>query len=254
MSWLWKRFLDHAKSRMTERLALTSYPIPAGFEQKRAMTGPRSRRSEVTTTSWAVKAPAIRQARAACVEAEGPPHVLNFVINPDHHYDLPFFGADLVSLPGGHLIALDLQPVLKRDASHTAPVWKRLQPVFEHWRSRLPDGGPIPQEAEPYFSKGFLWTRLPLDDETSLETTVFPAFVDYLEIYLDLVCEARPVQGDRSDALLAGQRRYTDYRSEKDPARGMLTRFYGSDWTEAYIHGFLFDLESAQTSSQSGLP
>ncbi|MEO1621008.1 MAG: phycoerythrobilin:ferredoxin oxidoreductase, partial [Cyanobacteria bacterium J06632_3] len=27
------------------------------------------------------------------------------------------------------------------------------------------------------------------------------------------------------------------------PARGMLTRFYGPEWTEEYIHGFLFDLE-----------
>jgi phycoerythrobilin:ferredoxin oxidoreductase len=32
------------------------------------------------------------------------------------------------------------------------------------------------------------------------------------------------------------------YRAEKDPARGMLTRFHGAEWTEAYIHGVLFDL------------
>jgi phycoerythrobilin:ferredoxin oxidoreductase len=44
--------------------------------------------------------------------------------------------------------------------------------------------------------------------------------------------------------LLAGQKRYTRYRAEKDPARGMLSRFYGSEWTEAYIHDVLFDLES----------
>jgi len=50
------------------------------------------------------------------------------------------------------------------------------------------------------------------------------------------------VTDDRRDHLLAGQRRYTDYRAEKDPARGMLTRFYGSEWTENYIHTVLFDL------------
>ncbi len=33
------------------------------------------------------------------------------------------------------------------------------------------------------------------------------------------------------------------YRAEKDPARGMFTRIYGPEWTEEYIHGFLFDLE-----------
>ena len=39
------------------------------------------------------------------------------------------------------------------------------------------------------------------------------------------------------------QLRYLRYRAEKDPARGMFTRFYGTEWTEEYIHGFLFDLE-----------
>ena len=29
---------------------------------------------------------------------------------------------------------------------------------------------------------------------------------------------------------------------KKIPARGMLTRFHGSDWTEDYIHTVLFDL------------
>ena len=47
---------------------------------------------------------------------------------------------------------------------------------------------------------------------------------------------------ERQKTLLAGQRRYTDYRAEKDPARGMLTRFHGSEWTETYIHSVLFDL------------
>ena len=39
------------------------------------------------------------------------------------------------------------------------------------------------------------------------------------------------------------QKSYANYRAEKDPARGMLTRLYGAEWTEEYIHGFLFDLE-----------
>ena len=60
--------------------------------------------------------------------------------------------------------------------------------------------------------------------------------------FVDLVNEADPVDEARSKQLLAGQHRYTAYRAEKDPARGMLTRFYGSEWTEAYIHDVLFDL------------
>lgn len=36
---------------------------------------------------------------------------------------------------------------------------------------------------------------------------------------------------------------YLHYRAEKDPARGMFNRSCDSEWTEEYIHGFLFDLE-----------
>ncbi|WP_263363428.1 hypothetical protein [Pseudanabaena sp. UWO310] len=39
---------------------------------------------------------------------------------------------------------------------------------------------------------------------------------------------------------------YLRYRSEKNPTRRMFNRFnrfYGSGWTEEYIHGFQFDLE-----------
>ena len=70
-----------------------------------------------------------------------------------------------------------------------------------------------------------------------------PAYLDYLHLYLDLVKEATSVSSDREQNLLSGQRKYTAYRSEKDPARGMLGRFHGPEWTENFIHGVLFDLE-----------
>jgi phycoerythrobilin:ferredoxin oxidoreductase len=178
------------------------------------------------------------------VEAGSAASVLNFVANPCSGFDLPFFGADLVTLPAGHLIALDLQPALKTDQRHTAPVWERLLPIWEQWQKVLPSGGPIPAEAEPYFSPGFLWTRLPLgsDGDALIENAVFPAFVAYLNLYLQLVAEAQPVTDERRPELLAGQSSYVAYRAEKDPARGMLGRFHGKEWTEAYIHGVLFDL------------
>jgi Ferredoxin-dependent bilin reductase len=47
--------------------------------------------------------------RAALLETSGQTQVLNFVMFPHPEYDLPIFGADLVSLPGLHLICIDLQ-------------------------------------------------------------------------------------------------------------------------------------------------
>ena len=241
--WRWQPFLDAAVESLTP-LVPRPYPVPQEFLQKIGETGSKAKPMPVTTATWACSTSKLRQVRSACVEAGPAASVLNFVINPSCNFDLPFFGADLVTLPNGHLLALDLQPVDKTDTQHTEPVWERLMPIFERWRGALPGGGPIPEEAEPYFSPAFLWTRLPLGKEGDdlIETVVSQAFQDYLNLYLQLVDEAEPVEAARSHQLLAGQKRYTSYRAEKDPARGMLTRFYGSDWTEAYIHEVLFDL------------
>ena len=241
--WRWQPFLDTAVEALAS-MQPKPYPMPEQFLQKTGETGSKAKPTPVTTATWACSTEKLRQVRSARVEAGAAASVLNFVINPSCQFDLPFFGADLVTLPNGHLLALDLQPVDKADAQHTQPVWDRLMPIFEQWRGELPGGGPIPEEAEPYFSPAFLWTRLPLGKEGDelIDRVVNQAFKDYLSLYLELVEEAEPVEQARSTQLLAGQKRYTSYRAEKDPARGMLTRFYGSEWTEAYIHDVLFDL------------
>jgi len=65
-----------------------------------------------------------------------------------------------------------------------------------------------------------------------------------LAAYLDLVDRAEPMtSGAKLDNILQAQLRYLRYRAAKDPVRRMFKRFYGQEWTQEYIHGFLFDLE-----------
>ena len=238
---LYQPFLDYALTLLKERLPLSPYPVPAGFESKEGTTGKGKRQETVLTTSYAFKSSKLRQIRAAHVQGGSSLQVLNFVIFPQLTYDLPFFGADLVTLPGGHLIALDMQPLFHEPAyqqKYTEPILS----IFTTHSSHLPWGGDFPEEATPFFSPAFLWTR-PQETEV-VETRVFEAFKDYLRAYLDFVEQAQPVtDSQRLSDILNAQRRYIDYRAAKDPARGMFTRLYGEEWTEEYIHGFLFDLE-----------
>lgn len=238
---IYKPFLEKAIALLEDRLDISSYPIPSGFEQKSAVTGKGKREATVTTTSYGSRAPKLRQIRAAHVQGGAALQVLNFVIFPELNYDLPFFGADLVTLPGGHLIAIDMQPLFQTDAyqaKYSAPIMD----MFERYQEDLPWGGDFPEEAQAFFSPAFLWTR---PAETSdVETLVFQAFQDYLKAYINFVEQAEPVADlERLEAIKHSQLSYARYRAEKDPARGMLTRFYGPEWTEDYIHGFLFDLE-----------
>lgn len=239
---IYSRFWAHATSVLEARLPdLTSYPIPEGFERKEEIVGKGKRAGPVLTESYAYCTPKLRQIRTAHVQGGAALQVLNFVMFPDMNYDLPFFGADLVTLPGGHLIALDMQPLF-----HTPDYVKRFSdPVkesYEKHRANLPWGGDFPDEAARFFSPSFIWSR-PSEDET-VETHVFEAFKDYLNHYLDFVEKAEPITDAKTLAEVKdSQLAYLNYRAEKDPARGMFLRFYGEEWTEEYIHGFLFDLE-----------
>jgi phycoerythrobilin:ferredoxin oxidoreductase len=239
---LYRPFLDHAIATLQDRLELRPYPIPEGFESKSATTGKGKRETTVTTTSYGFASPKLRQIRAAHVQGGDALQVLNFVIFPRLEYDLPFFGADLVTLPGGHLIALDMQPLFRDDRAYQNKYTEPVLPIFEKHRAHLSWGGDFPEEAQAFFSPVFLWTR---PSETStVETQVFEAFKDYLEAYLGFVERADPITDPAQlQAIEQAQLRYIRYRAEKDPARGMFTRFYGPAWTEDYIHGFLFDLE-----------
>ncbi|MEM6449435.1 MAG: phycoerythrobilin:ferredoxin oxidoreductase [Cyanobacteria bacterium P01_D01_bin.105] len=238
---IYEPFLAQAQALLEQHLDLSHYPIPPGFEQKSAITGKGKRAATVTTTSYGAKAPKLRQIRAAHVQGGEALQVLNFVIFPELEYDLPFFGADLVTLPGGHLIALDMQPLFQTDAykaKYSAP----LMEMFHRYQQHLPWGGDFPEEAQAFFSPAFLWTR-PEQAET-VKTHVFEAFQDYLKAYISFAEQAEPVtDAEQLAAIKRSQLAYARYRAEKDPARGMLTRFYGPEWTEAYIHDFLFDLE-----------
>lgn len=239
---LYQPFLDFAIATLQSRLDLQPYPIPAGFECKQAVTGKGDHQTEVLTTSTGLQSTKLRQIRAAHVQGGSALQVLNFVIFPRLHYDLPFFGADLVTLPGGHLIALDMQPLFREDPAYQARYSEPVLPIFHHYQQFLEWGGDFPEEAKPFFSPAFLWTR---PKETELvQTQVFAAFKAYLDAYLNFVDQAQPVTDpDYLQAIQAAQLRYLRYRAEKDPARGMFRRFYGEEWTEEYIHGFLFDLE-----------
>ncbi|MEM7063034.1 MAG: phycoerythrobilin:ferredoxin oxidoreductase [Cyanobacteria bacterium P01_B01_bin.77] len=239
---LYQPFLDYAIATLQERLTLSPYPIPAGFESNTATKGKGKRAVTVHTTSHGYSSPKLRQIRAAHVQAGDSLQVLNFVIFPRLEYDLPFFGGDLVTLPGGHLIAIDMQPLFRDSPDYQARYSQPIMPIFKRYQQHLPWGGDFPEEAQPFFSPAFLWTR---PTQTQAVTThVFDAFKDYLNAYLDFVEPAQPVTDQAQlKAIEAAQLRYIRYRAEKDPARGMLTRYYGAEWTEEYIHGFLFDLE-----------
>ena len=243
-NWRWAYFLDETIKAFST-FQTRPYPIDNDFLFRESFFGSSSNPKKVILETWGLKTEKIRQARCACLQAGEITSVMNLVITPFNNYDLPFFGADFVTLPNGHLIALDLQPALKDDINHTQHVWDKLKPIHSKWQSKLPSGGDIPSEARRYFSPAFLWSRIPLGEEGDklISQIIKPAFNEYLNCFLDLLIDAKMISKERSLKMLNGQKEYMRYRAEKDPARGMLRGFFGELWTESYINNILFDLK-----------
>jgi len=243
-NWRWAYFLDETIKKFST-FEPSPYPIKNDFLFRESFFGSSSNPKKVILETWGLKTEKIRQARCACLQAGETTSVMNLVISPFNNYDLPFFGADFVTLPNGHLIALDLQPALKDDIVHTQYFLGKLKSIHANWQSKLPLGGDIPLEARKYFSPAFLWSRIPLGSEGDqlISEIIKPAFDDYLNFFFGLIANAKRMSIERSSKVLKGQKKYMRYRAEKDPARGMLRGFFGNEWTEQYINNILFDLQ-----------
>lgn len=163
---------------------------------------------------------------------------------PEPHYDVPIFGADVVSLPGGHLAVLDFQPVVDSvDQTYLNRYYKVLDKAYHHHSNALGPIEGIPEAARPFFSPYYLFARASTE---VMVTQVYPAFLDYLGAYLHMWASGQVhplVDPQAKEAVHARHVAYSQYRAEKDPARGMLTRMYGEEWTERFIHEVLFDLD-----------
>lgn len=245
---------------------LEPYPIPNDLcfaETSPGMRGAPIIRTEVVGFSGGP----IRQVRAATIrpldDSAPAPRVLNLVIFPHTWLNLPVFGADLVTLPGGSLVLVDLHPMTDL-ASHGAQVGPTVSQLHARYQGArqgdsadpLPWGGDLPTEALPFMSPWRVWTRLPSGQAGAdvLAGQVSPLIRDYLDAWISLAEAAWEgagrgkgvVSSDFETAAGHSQRAYSRYRAEKDPARAMLTRMHGADFTERLIHEVLFDFEHAE--------
>jgi len=127
----------------------------------------------------------------------------------------------------------------------------------------LPWGGDVPPNAQRFFSPYVVWTRLQGSKGLNIiKKEIYAAFCDYFDLYLELMTEVQRDLDDGQDwgcfekedltnhqkssedcgVVLQGHRDYLNYRQANDPARPMLTRLFGKEWTEQAISEFLFEM------------
>jgi 15,16-dihydrobiliverdin:ferredoxin oxidoreductase len=232
---MYKPFLHHLESELSLRFALQARPIPAGLETNTSERG----RNPATIRSWCYQCPELRKIRYTYIDAGESAQIFNCVIYPSHHYDLPLLGVDFLSFGSvKNLIVLDFQPLFQDEAYQK----KYIEPL-QSLHATYPDLAQGLEmkfyDANQYFSKCLLFAKT---DPETVATRVFAAFQDYLNLYWQLLAASAPLTDPQDiQRIVKAQKDYDQYSADRDPASGLFSSYFGHEWSERFLYGFLFE-------------
>jgi 15,16-dihydrobiliverdin:ferredoxin oxidoreductase len=235
INFMYKPFLEHLESELFQRFALQPRAIPAGLAYQTSERG----RTPATIQSWSYECAELRKIRYTYMDAGDAMQVFNSVIYPSTQYELPFLGIDFLSFGKvKNLIVLDFQPLFQDEAyqqKYIAPL-KRLH-------ARYPDLAQGLEmkfyDANQYFSKFLLFAKVEPD---VIPTRVFDAFKDYLDLYWEMLDAAIPLTDPSAiQRLVKAQKEYDQYSADRDPAHGLFSSHFGSEWANRFLFEFLFE-------------
>jgi len=232
---MYKPFLEHLERSLFQRFDLKPRPIPPGLEFNVSQRG----KHPATIQSWSYQCPEFRKVRYTYIDAGESAQILNSVIYPNFNYDLPLLGVDFLSFGKvKNLIVMDFQPLFQ-DANYLATYIEPLKVLHDRYPG-LAQGLEMKfYDANQYFSKYLLFAKT---DAHTVSTQVLSAFKDYLSLYWEMVAStpmltnASAIQG-----IVKAHQAYDQYSAERDPASGLFSSYFGSEWAERFLHQFLFE-------------
>lgn len=205
--------------------------IPHGLDQC------QSTKSGGKIESWLWDVPGFRRWRVTRLDAGDSLQVLNSVAYPDYSFDHPLMGVDLLWFGARQkLVAvLDFQPLIQ-ESSYLARHFTGLQELH----ARFPDlnGEETMRSFDPnqYFSPWLLFCRGGAEQATNSLPAAFTAF---LASYWSMHDAAGSSQLSESEVSRL-QNAYDIYSAERDPAHGLFTSHFGKEWSDRFLHEFLF--------------
>ena len=189
--------------------------------------------------SWLWLVPGFRRWRVTRLDAGDSVQVLNSVAYPDLDNDQPILGIDLLWFGARQkLVAvLDFQP-LTQDETYLNRHFQGLKQL--HARYPELSGEETMRSFDPhqYFSPWLLFCRGGAEEASGSLPSAFDLF---MQCYWDLTAKAskgaETMDAARVQAL---QIEYDRYSAERDPAHGLFTSHFGKDWSDRFLHQFLF--------------
>ena len=206
---------------------------PGDFAEKRSS----ERNSLIRSWLWSV--PGFRRWRVTRLDAGDSLQVLNSVAYPALDNDQPILGIDLLWFGARKkLVAvLDFQPLIQ-DETYLARHFQGLKQLH----ARYPDlsGEETMRSFDPnkYFSPWLLFCRGGAEEASGSLPGAFDMFI---QCYWELTDkDSSDVEMMASDKIQHLQIEYDRYSAERDPAHGLFTSHFGKDWSDRFLHQFLF--------------
>jgi 15,16-dihydrobiliverdin:ferredoxin oxidoreductase len=232
---MYKPFLEHLEQSLFQRFDLKSRPIPPGLASQVSERG----RNPATIQSWCYQCAEFRKIRYTYIDAGASAQIFNSVIYPSHHYDLPLLGIDFLSFGQvKNLIVMDFQPLFQ-DEAYLEKYIHPLKTLHAQYPDLAQDLEMKFYDANQYFSRYLLFAKT---DAETVRTRVFEAFKDYLNLYWTMLAEAKPLTHAADiQRIVKAQKDYDQYSADRDPASGLFSSYFGHDWSERFLYGFLFE-------------
>tara|TARA_Y100001978_G_scaffold176294_1_gene169084 strand:- start:487 stop:1260 length:774 start_codon:yes stop_codon:yes gene_type:complete len=238
--WRWSSFLRHLIFKLQEFNCINN-AVPAKYAYRESTYGSKRSKTNVQLYTASLNNSRIDLARAVCINSPNY-SVLNFLIIPKSVYNFPFFGVDFVSLPNMHLLVLDFQPSLSVEKQFDKKLLEHIISLKNICHQYVPYAERMPATLQRFFSPGLIWSKLPLGIKSDqlISNQIYSSFTEYLALYLENLFNQEKVDKKLQDKITEGQEFYLEYRKKNDPARPMLIKLFGKEFTEELINNLLF--------------
>lgn len=186
-----------------------------------------------------------RKVRMTYLDAGENVQVFNALWYPRYEYELPLLGIDLISLGRNRVLTvIDFQP-LHPTAEYSLKYIERLNSIRDKYQDLQGTLSGKFYDDTSFFSKNMLFGRF--TDESKLKPVVGPALEEYLREYVELMSEVEPNHDPAAmEVVRQRQTQYDGYSALKDPAVGLFDAYFGKEWSEDFVHNFLFTLSDKE--------
>jgi 15,16-dihydrobiliverdin:ferredoxin oxidoreductase len=232
---MFQPFLHHLERELFARFPLRSRPILPELEFQVSQRG----KNPAMIESWCYQCPQFRKIRYTYINAGEMAQIFNSVIYPSYDYDLPLLGIDFLAFGKKKiLVVLDFQPLF-RDEDYLTKYIEPMRSIRDQYPDLAQDLPMKFYDANQYFSPYLLFAKT--DAETVVKQ-LFPAYQEFIKLYWQLLETAQPLTSEADkQRIIAAQKDYDQYSAERDPASGLFSSYFGQEWSEKFLHEFLFE-------------